>query len=48
MSMQFVKLTDKFNPKYIIPSESAGFHDDAHPKKNMSAILDFEKWHLEG
>ena len=37
------QLTDKIDPKYIIPSESAGFHDDARPKKNMLAILDFWK-----
>ena len=34
-------LTDKMDPKCIIASESASSHDDARPKKNILAILDF-------
>ena len=41
MSTAQAQLTDKMDPKYIIVSEPAGSHDDAHAKKNMSAILDF-------
>ena len=41
MWMHFAQLTDKMDPKYIIPSELAGFHDDEHPKNNMSTILVF-------
>ena len=43
MLPHFAQFTDKMDPKYIIPSEASGFHNDAHPKKNMLAILDFEK-----
>ena len=40
MYVALAQLTDKMDPMYIIPSELARSHDDAH-KKNMSAILDF-------
>ena len=41
MYVALAPLTDKMDTKYIIPSESARSHDDAHPKKKMLAILDF-------
>ena len=39
--MALAPQTDKMDTKYIIPSEAYESHDDEHPKKNMSAILDF-------
>ena len=40
-SVALAQLTDKMDPKYIIPSEPSESHDDVHATKNMSAILDF-------
>ena len=35
-------LTDKMDPKYIIPLEAYESHNDAHPKKNQPSWI-FEK-----
>ena len=41
MYVALAPLTDKIDQKYIIPLEAYESHDDAHPKKQMMAILDF-------
>ena len=35
MYAAFAALTDKMDPKYIIPSEAYESHNDAHPKKTF-------------
>ena len=31
-------LTDKMDPKYIVPLEAYESHDNAHPKKNVGHL----------
>ena len=45
MYVALAPLTDKMDPKYIIPSEAYESHDDAHPKKTNVGHLEFlKKW----